>query len=127
MLNANVQCLNCHESISVSSQDVKIKKAHVNQKDFELMYSICPKCGKEIHLQIDDSWTKQILLDNRKMFIKLAKKRQNFRDISPKENEKFQKKRKNLIKSRRILVKSLNGKTCTDENGEQFVLRMKYE
>lgn len=124
MLNAKVHCVHCGKEISISSQDVKTKKAHINQKDFEVLYSKCPECGKEIYVQVDDSYTYQQKKEVTKCFVRLAKKRQNHLDISKKQNEQFQKKRKQLIKIRKDLEKLLEGKVCIDEFGNEFVMRV---
>lgn len=124
MLSAKVRCVHCQKEISISSPDVKTKRAHINQKEFEVLYSKCPECEKEIYVQVDDSYTYQQKREVTKWFVRLAKKKQNHLDIPKKYNEQFQKKRKQLIKLRKKLEKLLDGKVCVDEFGNEFELRM---
>lgn len=127
-LSLMVECEDCGTKFRISSQEaighVQHKKEYrVNERSIFLTYYDCPSCGRRHFVQIDDSRTLEILKTNSRLFVKLAAKRSNDKDIPKKQLDKYKKTTQHLRDCRMALMKEFTGVMLhDDETGKNFKL-----
>lgn len=85
-----------------------------------LTYYDCPKCGRRHYVQVDNERTIEIKRKASYMFVKLSKRRLDFKDIPKEQNKKFKKLNERLAKARFELKQKLDGKIFTAKDGSEF-------
>lgn len=122
------QCENCKKNFPISAEQAPNSITHkkeylINGRSIFLTYYDCPDCGKRHFVQIDDAKSLQMLMMNRKEFVKLSKLKMDGKTIRKKQSENFKKSRQNLAEYRTNLMKEFTGETIIDETGIEYVLR----
>lgn len=123
-----VECEGCQHKFGISSgesSEITHKKEYsVNGRSIFLTYYDCPNCGRRHVVQIDDQKSLQMLRENQKTFVRLAKKRSDDRPIAQKQSDKYKKQRHNLLEYRTSLMKEFTGTILHDsETDASFELR----
>ncbi len=123
-----VECEECKEKFSVSSNDESVKVVHkkefkINGKSIFLTYYDCPSCGRRHYVQIDDEKSIRKSKDIQKTFVKLCVAKRKGKAIPEKQQEKFKKARQHLSDYRMNLMKEYTNKSVIDDDGDLFVLR----
>lgn len=117
------ECEECKARFYIGNGGIELKygvpfKTKDGRSIFVTYYD-CPVCDRRHYVQIDDAHSNQMKKETSRMFIKLSKKRLDFRDIPKSQNEKFKKLNKKLESYRLELKRQLNGQIIVSENGAE--------
>lgn len=115
------ECEDCGAKFQVGADGAEMKygvpfKTKGGRSIFVTYYD-CPKCDRRHYVQVDDAHSNQMKKEVSTLFVKLSKKRLDFREIPKKQNEKFKKLNKKLDNYRFRLKKELNGESLVAKDG----------
>lgn len=122
-------CEGCGNKFSVSKRGKDYSIIHqmecvANGKSVFLTYYDCPECGNRHFVQIDDKGTRIMFKEIEHLFIKMASKKKNGKEIPRKQSDKYKKLTKRLRELRENLMKEYNGVMLhDDESGTDFIVR----
>lgn len=108
------ECESCGQRFSFDKDGVDVEygvpfMVKKDRRSIFVTYYDCPKCDRRHYVQVDDTRSNQMKKATSLMFVRLSKKRINFKDIPKSQNEKFKKLNKKLEDYRFKLKKELNG------------------
>lgn len=123
-----VECEDCGNRFRIGMADAIVQVTHkkeykVNGRSIFLTYYDCPKCGRRHYAQIDDVRSLQMMRESSRVFVRLAAKRKNGKQIPQSQSVKWKKQQQHLSDYRKKLMTEFTGTTITEETGESFVLR----
>lgn len=123
-LNVYLKCEKCKEEFSIN-QELIIDREYLDSKGDRLYIKIvvCPNCGKELFVQVDNSFTKSLKNACIRDFSILSRKKKDNKSISQKQLSKFNSRRDRLNKKRHELMMKYNNKILKDivSNSDELI------
>lgn len=126
MVEIKVRCIECeakHQVVvgMVKKQEMKIEEIG---ESIWLTYFDCPSCGARNFVQVDDSYTNELLKTETDLMIKVMKQKKFGKVPHRKQSEKYKRISNDLAESRKTLMESLTGKYVIEsETNERFELQ----
>lgn len=118
------ECEDCHARFTIGEggADLHCNVPYVTTEyrwSIFLTYYDCPKCGRRHYVQIDDTRSLELKQKASSMFVKLSKKRLDFKDIPKEHNEEFKKLNRRLENYRLKLKERFNGQVFIGQDNSK--------
>ena len=113
-LKIKVKCSACREETQTNSKGVSLKDITIDGKKYTITYIKCKICGKDLVVQIDDEYTKRILLECKSIIMAKVKAKKKMKHFSDKKNKLLNKLQQQLKNKRYDLANYLHQKPYYD-------------
>lgn len=125
--NSRITCDLCHKDFTLNrsylkEKNVTLKKQDLKPKEVSLTTLVCPCCGKEYPVVVDDDTTLSMLKELRELYVRGMKYRSKNKEIPERLRNKQQRLTQKLGFNRRKLAEKYNKSYYQLEDGSRTQL-----